>query len=91
MTQKRRFIAGAVCPRCAQMDKIVMYDNEAGERVRECVNCGYCDALDERGNPSELVTRVNQPRAGEKPLSHEDEVRVVSIIDANKGAKRRDH
>lgn len=88
---QRRFIAGAVCPRCSQMDKVVMYDNELGERVRECVSCGYRDALDERGNPTELATRVNQPRAGEKPLSHEDEVRVINIVDASSGAKRRDH
>ena len=85
---QRRFIAGAVCPRCAQMDKIVMYDSEAGERVRECVSCGYRDSLDERGNPIELATRVNQPRAGEKPLAHEDEVRVIHIVDASVGAKR---
>ncbi len=88
---QRRFIAGAVCPRCAQMDKTVMYDNADGERVRECVSCGYRDALDVNGNPTELVTRVNQPRAGEKPLTHEDEVRVVHIVDASVGAKRRDH
>ncbi len=88
---QRRFIAGAVCPRCAQMDRIVMYDNDAGERVRECVSCGYRDALDERGNPIELATRVNQPRVGEKPLPHEDEVRVINIVDASGGAKRRDH
>lgn len=88
---QRRFIAGAVCPRCSEMDKIVMYDNELGERVRECVSCGYRDALDERGNPTELTTRVNQPRAGEKPLLHEDEVRVINIVDASSGAKRRDH
>ncbi len=88
---QRRFIAGAVCPRCAEIDKIVMYDNEIGERVRECVSCGYRDALDERGNPTELSTRVNQPRAGEKPLLHEDEVRVINIVDASVGAKRRDH
>lgn len=88
---QRRFIAGAVCPRCSALDKIVMYDNEIGERVRECVSCGYRDALDERGNPIELTTRVNQPRAGEKPLPHEDEVRVINIVDASSGAKRRDH
>lgn len=88
---QKRFIAGAVCPRCAELDKIVMYDNEHGERVRECVSCGYRDALDERGNPTELATRVNQPRAGEKPLVHEDEVRIINIVDAGGGAKRRDH
>jgi uncharacterized metal-binding protein (TIGR02443 family) len=88
---QRRFIAGAVCPRCAEMDKVVMYDNAEGERVRECVSCGYRDALDVNGNPTEIATRVNQPRAGEKPLVHEDEVRVINFVDASVGAKRRDH
>ena len=60
-------------------------------RVRECVNCGYRDALDDKGNPMELPTRVNQPRTGEKPLPHEDEVRVINIVDASAGSKRRDH
>ena len=91
MTLQRRFIAGAVCPACKQMDKVVMYDDELGQRVRECVQCGYKDALDERGNPTELVTRVNQPRPGEQPLAHEDEVAVVRVLDSNPGLKRRDH
>lgn len=88
---QRRFIAGAVCPQCSETDRIVMYDNADGERVRECVSCGYRDKLDVHGNPSELPTRVNQPRADEKPLAHEDEVRVIHIVDASAGARRRDH
>lgn len=87
---QRRFIAGAVCPRCAQMDKIVMYDLD-NQRIRECVSCGYRDALDEAGNTLELPTRVNQPRPGEPPLAHEEEVSIVRVIDANTGLKRRDH
>lgn len=88
---KRRFIAGAVCPRCAQMDKVVMYDDAEGQRIRECVSCGYRDALDEQGQPTELKTRVNQARPGEQPLAHEDEVAVVRVLDPNPGARRRDH
>ena len=91
MKQQRRFIAGAVCPRCAQMDKIVMYDDEHGQRVRECVECGYRDALDASGKPIELPTRVNQPRVGEQPLAHEDEISVVRLLDKNSGLNRRDH
>lgn len=91
MKQQRRFIAGAVCPRCAQMDKIVMYDDEHGQRVRECVECGYRDALDAAGKPIELPTRVNQPRIGEQALAHEDEVSVVRVLDINSGLNRRDH
>lgn len=91
MVLQRRFIAGAVCPACSEMDKIVMYDDEHGQRVRECVRCGYRAALDAQGNPTELATRVNQPRPGEKPLAHEDEIAVVRVLDSNPGLRRRDH
>ena len=86
----RRFIAGAVCPRCAEMDKLVMYTDAENQQVRECVRCGYKDVMTDNG-PQELTTRVNQPRPGEQPLAHEDEVQVVNILDPNPGAKRRDH
>ncbi|WP_150305697.1 YheV family putative zinc ribbon protein [Pseudomonas saliphila] len=60
---KRRFIAGAVCPACSQMDTIVMYE-EDGVPHRECVSCGFADTLDERGNsvPREIPTRVTAPK-----------------------------
>jgi uncharacterized protein len=86
----KRFIAGAVCPRCAQLDKLVMYLDDDHRQVRECVRCGYQDVMTDQG-PEELKTRVNQARPGQKPLVHEDEVQVVNILDPNPGAKRRDH
>lgn len=92
---KRRFIAGAVCPECQQMDKVVMYDDAQGRRWRECVSCGFKDEMTEQLNAEEPGTRVNQPRVGEKPLAHEDEVTVVNVLDpkisANPGARRKDH
>lgn len=72
----RRFIAGAVCPRCGLMDKIVMFE-EDGAKHRECVSCGYRDLMEESG-PSELSTRVNQPRPGES-LPHEDDVQILDL------------
>ncbi|MEH6557691.1 MAG: YheV family putative zinc ribbon protein [Oceanicoccus sp.] len=91
----KRFIAGAVCPRCAEMDKLMMYQDTQQQQVRECVRCGYQDVMTDNGprkiDAEEIVTRVNQPRIGEAPLAHEDEIQVVSIIDPNPGAKRRDH
>lgn len=56
----KRFIAGALCPACSTMDSIKMWNVE-GVPHRECVNCGYSDTLDERGNSvsRELPTRVN--------------------------------
>lgn len=56
---QKRFIAGAVCPKCSEMDKLVMYKNESGKETRECVACGYIDVMkDEMDQPEELTTRV---------------------------------
>lgn len=79
--RQRRFIAGAVCPKCAEQDKTVMYRVSDNEQVRECVRCGFKESIFDDASPEELTTRVNQPRLGEQPLAHEDEVAVVSIID----------
>ncbi|WP_101758690.1 YheV family putative zinc ribbon protein [Oceanicoccus sp. KOV_DT_Chl] len=91
----KRFIAGAVCPRCAEMDKLVMYDNAEQQQVRECVRCGYMDVMTDNGpqaiTAEEIATRVNQPRLGEQALAHEEEIQVVNIINPNPGSKRRDH
>lgn len=56
---KRRFIAGAVCPRCSEMDRIVNY--KLGDKnYRECVACGFKDEIRLQASPRELDTRVNQ-------------------------------
>ncbi|WP_163836197.1 YheV family putative zinc ribbon protein [Spartinivicinus ruber] len=60
MSITKRFIAGAVCPRCANMDRIVVYQ-ENDHEVRECVECGYTDSMATIGSPTELPTRVNHP------------------------------
>lgn len=59
---KRRFIAGAVCPRCSAMDTIVV-DRESD--LRECVACGFSDPRpkDNRAAAAEPPTRVNRPAA----------------------------
>ena len=58
---RRRFIAGAVCPRCSAMDKIVV-DLDTDER--ECVACGFSEGRPQAGLPvSEPVTRVSRPAA----------------------------
>ena len=57
-SQKRRFVAGAVCPRCSEMDKLVVY-NEDGKDYRECVSCGYKDEMRFPQQARELDTRVN--------------------------------
>jgi len=80
-TPIKRFIAGAVCPRCACIDTIRAF-RDGDRQIRECVRCGYADKLDTAGNLVEIQTRVNQPRPGEKALQHEDEVQLLRLEDA---------
>lgn len=54
---KKRFIAGAVCPRCSEMDKIVNY-REGDKNYRECVACGFKDEIRLQSSPREPQTRV---------------------------------
>ena len=70
---KRRFVAGAVCPRCSEMDKLVVYSEE-GKDYRECVACGYKDEMRFKPQQRELDTRVN--------LTEEEksDVQVVTIL-----------
>ena len=84
---KKRFIAGAVCPRCATMDSVRMYRDDERE-YRECVKCGFEDSLriDGRQDVPELETRVTEHR------EEEQKVQAQTIqFHPNPGAKRRDH
>ena len=70
---KKRFIAGAVCPKCGQMDKIVAWQDE-GRDYRACVSCGFTDELRFRAQPRELDTRVNTSEA-----ERQAEVQVIKL------------
>lgn len=75
MPSPKRFIAGAVCPRCAEMDKITMYTDDAGEQIRECVVCGFTDGVSDIAAPTapELQTRVNKRK-------NEDDHTVKQVV-----------
>lgn len=64
-TLKKRFIAGAVCPRCEEMDKIVNY-REGDRNFRECVACGFKDEIRLQASPREPATRVNESRRAQE-------------------------
>lgn len=77
MSLKKRFIAGVVCPRCAEMDRIRAWEQN-GVRYRECVNCDFFEQLPiESDTPKELETRVNRPQEA----SPSEEISTVKIID----------
>ena len=73
----RRFIAGAVCPRCGQMDKIVV---EVGGEERTCVSCGFTDARpeDKVAEPKTRVTRGSARRV-------ETTAEPVRLVDPDSG------
>ncbi|MGH1439875.1 MAG: YheV family putative zinc ribbon protein [Cellvibrionaceae bacterium] len=77
---KKRFIAGAVCPRCSAMDKLMMYKEE-GKDFRECVSCGFKDEMRFKQQARELETRVNIPEQVKK-----SETQVLTLDpNGNKG------
>ena len=85
---RRRFIAGAVCPRCARMDKIVV---NLDTDQRECVACGFSEerpdsgpaAAGDTGPIQEMPTRVSRPAARRVETPAE----VITLIDPGKGGK----
>ncbi len=80
----KRFVAGAVCPRCSAMDRLRTWRDDLHEH-RECIDCGYQDAmrLDGSQPPEELKTRVNQ---AQKPQP-EDGVQVLNFVPLNKPSR----
>ena len=75
MSSIKRFIAGAVCPKCAQMDRLVSYTNDEGT-FKECVACGFIEKQIVQVLQDELETRVNHI----DPVTEDQEVQVVQIL-----------
>jgi uncharacterized metal-binding protein (TIGR02443 family) len=75
---KKRFIAGAVCPRCSEMDKLTIF-SEAEKEYRECVSCGFKEQMFLQSEPKEINTRVNKTKE-EKEL----EIQPVRLVDPGK-------
>ena len=65
MTIKRRFIAGAKCPKCQAMDRVVMLTSNDDEWI-ECIDCGYSE---------NRPTHVDEPQIPAIP----DEVGVIQF------------
>ena len=82
---RRRFIAGAVCPRCALMDKIVV---DLDTDQRECVACGFAEErpgdaaaqVQPETASRELPTRVSRPAARRMDAAAEP----VRLVDPRK-------
>ncbi len=55
----KRFIAGAVCPRCGEMDKLVVYRQDEKD-YRECVSCDFAEEMLFTQPSADLETRANR-------------------------------
>ena len=75
--KKRRFIAGAICPRCGAVDRLVVFTRDNRD-FRACVSCDFEEAMLFAPSVRELKTRVNQDEQAET------EVKPVKIIDLEK-------
>lgn len=83
MSTVKRFIAGVTCPRCAAMDRIRAWEQNA-IRYRECVNCDFFEQLPiEEDALTEMTTRVNQVRDDQ----HQQDVQPVRILDPGKPSR----
>jgi hypothetical protein len=71
----RRFIAGAICPECRALDRIVVEASDGGRR-RRCVECGHSEAMVDSATP-EPATRLDTRASPPTP------VQVVRLLDPN--------
>lgn len=78
MSTPKRFIAGAVCPRCAAMDKLRTWEQN-GIRYRDCVACDFFEQLpiEEPMTAEEIETRVSRIREEQA----RNDVQTVRILD----------
>jgi len=88
---RRQFIAGAVCPECQQMDRIVIEDN-AGSTQRRCVACGYCDDTMPGAGvvPATRFTRPAATRTGDQ-TDGPAAVRIVERPGQKSGSGKPQH
>jgi hypothetical protein len=62
---KKRFVAGAICPKCKAMDTIMLYFENNVEKLA-CVKCDYSDVqteqkVDQAKRQNESVIGVFKP------------------------------
>ena len=75
----KRFVAGAKCPQCQAVDKVMMF-RKAGIQYQVCISCGYQEEMVFERAFRELETRVNRT-----PDDRRDETTVVRLVDPATG------
>ena len=79
--KNKRFIAGAQCPSCKQVDKVYTYELE-DKTYRACTRCDFQEELRFSDTRSELSTRVNR-----SSVERDNETQAVRIMDPSQPAE----
>jgi uncharacterized protein len=74
---QRRFIAGAVCPKCTLMDKLVVFKKD-NMSFRECVSCGFHQEMEFSPAFKPLPTRLDLAKEKAKSEDQQDVIRIVT-------------
>ncbi|GAB2785263.1 YheV family putative zinc ribbon protein [Halomonas shantousis] len=87
MATTKRFIAGAICPRCAAMDRIRSWEQN-GVRYRDCVSCDFFEQLPIENDATlqEPETRISRTR---EPSRDNSDFQAVKILDPKGPGKPR--
>lgn len=86
---KTRFIAGAVCPDCQALDRLVVeyaiVELQSSELSRRrCVACGFVEAFNEdQPTTSAGVPRGRPERSGAQNQQRGQKSQIVRIVDPN--------
>ena len=73
----KRFIAGAICPSCGQMDTVRIFTDQTGQQVRECVDCGFSDHFSDQ--PA-LRGELPEARISREEQALEENTDIIRII-----------
>lgn len=61
---RRRFIAGAVCPQCRALDRLVLeVDINDQTQRRRCVGCGFSETMQANNSSANAVPRARFERS----------------------------
>ena len=74
-SEQKRFIAGAVCPKCGAIDKVVAYSKK-GKDYRECVACSFVEQLLVKTSAPLPDTRAGKSERRDKALAE-----PVTLVD----------
>ena len=84
---KKRFIAGAVCPKCSEMDRMVLETSDADDEEevqrRRCVSCGFSEDYSPSENRYDSLPKGKREKTA-LASSAPDVVRIIDPISIKK-------